>query len=78
MNALWHVGNVVLCLMIGVLLFALIPNLIPFGSGTTDLFGFLFAYTPFFIERAVFLLMFLLRYHLLKEIISSTGWLLLV
>ena len=49
MKALWHVGNVVFCSIIGVLLFALVPSLVHLGSGTTDLLGFSFAYIPFLI-----------------------------
>ena len=49
MKVLWHVGNVVFCSIIGIFLFALIPSIVHFGSRTTDLFGFSFAYIPFFI-----------------------------
>ena len=49
MKVLWHVGNVVFCSLIGIFLFALIPSIVHFGSRITILFGFSFAYIPFFI-----------------------------
>jgi len=47
-KVLWHAGNVVFCSIIGLFLFALIPSLVNLGSRTI-LFGFSFAYIPFFI-----------------------------